>query len=192
MNKGLLIIYSGPSAVGKDTVLNEILDDKDLNLALSVSMTTRKPRPGEKEGVEYFFVSEERFNSAIMNNEFLEYAEYVGNFYGTPLAYVEKNRNEGKNVVLVIEMEGRKKVLDKVKDNVISICIVPPNMKELEKRMRLRKKDSEETIRKRLNKAREELKHTGDYDYVVENDTIEQAAKDIKKIILDEINKRSK
>lgn len=190
MNKGLLIIYSGPSAVGKDTVLNEILNDKDLNLALSVSMTTRKPRPGEKEGVEYFFVSEERFNSAIMNNELLEYAEYVGNFYGTPLAYVEKNRNEGKNVVLVIEMEGRKKVLDKVKDNVISICIVPPNMKELEKRMRLRKKDSEETIRKRLNKAKEELKHTGDYDYVVENDTIEQAAKDIKKIILDEINKR--
>lgn len=190
MNKGLLIIYSGPSAVGKDTVLNEILNDKDLNLALSVSMTTRKPRPGEKEGVEYFFVSEERFNSAIMNNELLEYAEYVGNFYGTPLAYVEKNRNEGKNVVLVIEMEGRKKVLDKVKDNVISICIVPPNMKELEKRMRLRKKDSEETIRKRLNKAKEELKHTSDYDYVVENDTIEQAAKDIKKIILDEINKR--
>ncbi len=189
MNKGLLIVYSGPSAVGKDTVLNEIINDKELNLALSVSMTTRKPRPGEKEGVEYFFVSEERFNDAIMNNELLEYAEYVGNFYGTPLAYVEKNRNEGKNVVLVIEMEGRKKVLDKVKDNVISICIVPPSMKELEKRMRLRKKDSEETIRKRLNKAKEELKHTSDYDYVVENDTIEQAAIEIKNIILKEMKK---
>ena len=86
-------------------------------------------------------------------------------------------------------MEGRKKVYDKVKDNVVSICIVPPSMKELEKRMRLRKKDSDETIRKRLNKAKEELKHTDDYDYVVVNDTIEQAARDIKKIILDEINK---
>ena len=106
MKKGLLIIYSGPSAVGKDTLLKELLNDSELKIALSVSMTTRAPRNGEKEGVDYFYVSNERFEEAIKNNELLEYAKYVDHYYGTPLDYVEKNRNEGKNVVLVIEIDG--------------------------------------------------------------------------------------
>lgn len=189
MKKGLLVIYSGPSAVGKDTILNKLLNDKELNLALSVSMTTRKPRNGETEGVEYFFVSEERFKQAMINNELLEYAEYVDHYYGTPLKYVEENRNAGKNVVLVIEMQGRKKVIEKINDNVISICIVPPDMEELEKRMRGRNKDDDESIKKRLLKAEDELKHTNDYDYVVVNDNLDKAINDVKEILLNEIKK---
>lgn len=189
MKRGLLIIYSGPSAVGKDTLLKELLNDSSLNLALSVSMTTRKPRNGEKEGVDYFFVSEDRFKEAINNNELLEYANYVDNYYGTPLSYVEKNRNEGKNVVLVIEMDGAKKVLDKVKDNVISIYIVPPSMEELENRMRIRNIDSEESIIKRLNKAKEEMKNNGSYDYIVVNDDLNRAAEEVRQIIIKEQNK---
>lgn len=189
MKKGLLIIYSGPSAVGKDTLLHELLKDPELNLALSVSMTTRAPRPGEKEGVDYFFVSDDRFKEAINNNELLEYASYVDNYYGTPLSYVEKNRNEGKNVVLVIEMDGAKKVQEKVKDNVISIYIIPPSMEELEKRMRLRNIDKEESIIKRLNKAKEEINHISSYDYVVKNDDLNRTVEELRSIIKKEINK---
>ena len=189
MRKGLLIVYSGPSAVGKDTLLKELLKDSNLNLALSVSMTTRAPRNGEKEGVEYFFVSEERFKQAINNNELLEYAKYVDNYYGTPLQYVEDNRAKGKNVVLVIEMDGAKKVLKKVKDNVISIYIVPPTMEELEKRMRLRNIDNEDSIIKRLNKAKDEIKNNGFYDYIVQNDDFNRAVEEIRSIIIKEQNK---
>ena len=189
MRKGLLIIYSGPSAVGKDTLLKELLKDSSLNLALSVSMTTRAPRNGEKEGVDYFFVNEERFKQAIDNDELLEYAKYVDNYYGTPLQYVEENRSKGKNVVLVIEMDGAKKVLEKVKDNVISIYIVPPTMEELEKRIRLRNIDNEESIIKRLNKAKDEMKNNGFYDYTVQNDDFNRAVEEIRSIIIKERNK---
>lgn len=186
MKKGLLIIYSGPSAVGKDTILKELLKDSSLNLALSISMTTRKPRPGEIDGVDYFFVNDETFRKAIENDEFLEYANYVDNYYGTPLEYVEKNRNEGKNVVLVIEMDGAKKVLSKVKDNVISIYIIPPSMEELEKRMRLRNIDDEASIIKRLNKAKDEMSHINSYDYIVKNDDLNNTIDEIRQIILKE------
>ena len=189
MQKGLLIIYSGPSAVGKDTLLHELLKDPELNLALSVSMTTRKPRNGEKEGVDYFYVSEDRFKQAIDNDELLEYAKYVDNYYGTPLTYVEENRLKGKNVVLVIEVDGAKKVLEKVKDNVISIYIIPPSMKELENRMRLRNIDSEESIVKRLNKAKLEMQNNDFYDYKVQNDDFNRAVEEIRSIIIKEQNK---
>lgn len=189
MQKGLLIIYSGPSAVGKDTLLKELLKDSSLNLALSVSMTTRKPRNGEKEGVDYFYVSEDRFKQAIDNDELLEYAKYVDNYYGTPLTYVEENRLKGKNVVLVIEVDGAKKVLEKVKDNVISIYIIPPSMKELENRMRLRNIDSEESIVKRLNKAKLEMQNNDFYDYKVQNDDFNRAVEEIRSIIIKEQNK---
>ena len=183
MNKGLLIIYSGPSAVGKDTILHELLKDEELNLALSVSMTTRSPRSGEVDGKDYFFVSQERFKQAIDNNELLEYACYVDNYYGTPLAYVEKNRNEGKNVILEIEMDGAQKVRNMVKDRVISIYIVPPSIEELERRLKGRNTDSPEIIEKRLLKAKEELKKVDTYDYVVTNDELPRAIEEIRSII---------
>lgn len=188
MKKGLLIIYSGPSGVGKDTILNEVMKDKELNLALSVSMTTRTPRNGDVEGKDYFFVTKEEFEDAIKNKELLEYAEYVGNYYGTPLKYVEDKRNEGYNVVLVIETEGAKKVLEQIHDNIITICIIPPSIQELENRIRLRNKDDEVSIAKRLEKAKIEIEKSKEYDHVIINDTLEQAIKDVKTVIQKEIN----
>jgi len=188
MKKGLLIVYSGPSGVGKGTVLNELMPIKELNLAYSVSMTTRKPREGEVDGVNYFFVSKERFLEAIKNNELLEHARFVDHDYGTPKDYVEKMRNEGKNVVLEIEVEGAKQVISKCPD-CVSIFIVPPSIEELENRIRGRKSETEETILKRISKARHEITETGIYNYVVCNDEIKRTANEIKDIILKEMNK---
>ena len=123
----------------------------------SINLEKKSASLGEIEGVDYFYVSKERFEEAIKNNELLEYATYVDHYYGTPLEYVEKNRNEGKNVVLVIEKDGAKQVLEKIKDNVISIYILPPSMEELENRMRIRNIDDEASVIKRLNKAKEEM-----------------------------------
>jgi len=188
MKKGLLIVYSGPSGVGKGTVLNELMPMKELNLAYSVSMTTRKPREGEVDGVNYFFVSKERFLEAIKNNELLEHARFVDHDYGTPKAYVEKMRNEGKNVILEIEVEGAKQVISKCPD-CVSIFMVPPSIEELENRIRGRKSETEETILKRISKARHEITETGIYNYVVCNDDIQRTTNEIKEIILKEMNK---
>ena len=120
MSKGLLIILSGPSGVGKGTVRTELFKDESLNLCYSISMTTRSPRPLEQDGVDYFFVTKEEFENKIKEGELLEYAQFVGNYYGTPLDYVEKLRDEGKNVFLEIEIEGAKKVLSKCKGDDVS------------------------------------------------------------------------
>ncbi len=183
MKKGLLIVYSGPSGVGKGTVLNELFKYKELNLCYSVSMTTRKPRSGEINGLNYFFVSEERFKEAINNDELLEYAHFVGNYYGTPKDYVEKCRNEGKNVILEIEVEGAKQVLDKNQD-ALSIFLIPPSLEELESRIRNRKTEDESTIIKRIEKGKKEMPVKDTYKYVVCNEDIKNAAKEIRDIIL--------
>ena len=186
MKKGLLIVYSGPSGVGKGTVLNKLMPQEDLNLAYSVSMTTRKPREGEVDGVNYFFVSHERFLEAIKNNELLEHARFVDNDYGTPKAYVEEQRNLGKNIILEIEVEGAKQIIKKCPD-CISIFLVPPSLEELENRIRGRQTDDDETILKRLSKARHEIKETELYKYIVCNKDIEQTANEIRNIILKEM-----
>lgn len=188
MTKGLLIVYSGPSGVGKGTILQPLIPDKELKLCFSISMTTRKPRNGEVDGKEYYFVTRERFEKAIENNELLEHAEFVGNYYGTPLEYVEKKRNEGYNVVLEIEIDGAKQVLSKCED-ATSIFIAPPSLEELENRIRGRKTEDEETIKKRLAKAKEELKEANNYKYVIVNDTIEESQKMLREIILKEMTK---
>lgn len=188
MKKGLLIVYSGVSGVGKGTILDFLMPMEELNLVYSVSMTTRAPRPGEVDGVNYFFVDKKRFLEAVKNGELLEHARFVGNDYGTPLAYVEKMRNEGKNVILEIEIRGAKQVLEKCPD-ALSIYIVPPSIEELEKRLRARNSEDEETILKRISKAREELKDIDFYEHIVCNDDIEKAVQEIRQIILDEINK---
>ncbi len=181
-NKGLLIVLSGPSGVGKGTILKEFMDDPELKLAFSVSMTTREKRPGEVEGVNYFYVTKERFEQAKQNGELLECAEFVGNCYGTPLFEVERLRNEGKNVLLEIEVQGAKQVVEKVPD-ALTIFIVPPSMEELEKRIRGRGTESEEVIASRLNKAKGELQLANQYQYVVCNDDIQKSANQIKTII---------
>ena len=192
MQKGLLIIISGPSGVGKGTVRRRIMEDDSLNLSYSVSMTTRAPRNKEVDGVDYFFVSNEEFDRNLKNGNFLEWANFVGNRYGTPKDYVEKLREEGKNVILEIEIEGAQQVLSKCQGNdIISIFLMPPSIEQLEARIRGRKSESEEIIQERLAKARREMSSPAlkyQYHYIVYNDRVERASDEIKNIIKSKLN----
>jgi guanylate kinase len=184
MKKGLLIILSGPSGVGKGTVRKYIMKRNVLDLTFSISMTTREPRAAETNGVEYYFVSREEFQKNIDNDNFLEWAEFVGNRYGTPKSYVEELRNQGKNVILEIEINGAEQVLKKVKDDrVISFFLKPPSLKQLEERIRKRKSENEETIQKRLNKGKAEMEKAKNYDFIILNDRIKRAGEEIISII---------
>ena len=188
MEKGLLIVFSGVSGVGKGTILAKLMPMEELNLVYSVSMTTRAPREGEIEGVNYFFVSKKRFLEAVKNNELLEHARFVGNDYGTPREFVEKMREEGKNVLLEIEIRGARQVLEKCPD-ALSIYIVPPSIEELERRLRERSSEDEQTLMKRISKAKKELKDIDFYEHIVCNDDLDKAVEDIREIILNEMNK---
>ena len=184
MKKGLLIILSGPSGVGKGTVRKYIMKRNVLDLTFSISMTTREPRATETNGVEYYFVSREEFQKNIDNDNFLEWVEFVGNRYGTPKSYVEELRNQGKNVILEIEINGAEQVLKKVKDDrVISFFLKPPSLKQLEERIRKRKSENEETIQKRLNKGKAEMEKAKNYDFIILNDRIKRAGEEIISII---------
>lgn len=188
MKRGLLIIMSGPSGVGKGTVRRLVMADKSLNLAYSVSMTTRPRREHETPGVDYFYVTKEEFQKTLDEDGFLEHAQFVGNYYGTPKAYVEKLRNEGKNVLLEIEVEGAKQVISKCHgSDVVTIFLIPPSMEDLEQRIRKRGTESEEVIQQRLAKAQRELELKYAYDYPVINDTVKSAADQIRKIIRNKI-----
>lgn len=187
MKKGKLIILSGPSGVGKGTIREQLFKNNDLNLAYSISATTRKARHNEKDGVDYFFVDEDEFKQMITNNRLIEWAKFVGNYYGTPKEYVEKLLDEGKNVVLEIEVQGATQVKDMFSD-ALSIFIVPPSLEELERRIRNRRTESNEVVEARLNKAKYELTLTNEYQYVVENNTLNQTVNEIEKIIKSHIN----
>ena len=182
MKRGLLIILSGPSGVGKGTVREQLFKEESLNLAYSISMTTRYKRPGEKEGIDYFFVDVDTFKKKIEQGELLEYAQFVGNYYGTPKAYVDQLLDEGKNVVLEIEVQGALQVMKKVPD-ALTIFLVPPSMEELEKRIRGRRTEAEDVIKERLDKARREIATKDQYKHVVVNDYVMRAKDDIVKII---------
>ena len=154
MKKGLLIVLSGPSGVGKGTVRRYIMDNYSIKFTYSISMTTRKPRDKEVDGVDYYFVSEEEFQKNIDEGNFLEWEEFVGNKYGTPKSKVEELRNQGKHVFLEIEVNGAAEVLSKVNDDrVISFFLMPPNLEALESRIRRRKTESEDIIQERLQKG---------------------------------------
>ena len=182
MANGLLIVISGPSGVGKGTVISKFINDEDLKLSLSVSMTTRARREGEQEGVNYYYVSEEEFLRARDNGEMLETAQFVGNYYGTPMFEVNRIRNEGRNVLLEIEVQGCAQVVQKVPD-ALTIFIVPPNMEELEKRIRGRGTEAEEVVQERLAKASREMEMMSNYKYVICNDDADLAADIIRVII---------
>lgn len=189
--QGLLIIISGPSGVGKGTIRRLVMKDKTLNLFYSVSMTTRERRNKEIEGRDYFFVSKETFDKNINDGNLLEWAEFVGNCYGTPKDRVEKLRSQGKNVILEIEVEGTKQVLSKCTGrDVVSIFLVPPSFQALEDRIRHRSTEPEEIIQKRLGKARSEMALKHQYRYVVLNDDAERASNEIKQIIRDKLNSK--
>jgi len=189
--KGLLIVLSGPSGVGKGTVRKAIFQDPDVDFVYSISVTSRKKRRGEVDGVDYFFKTREEFEEMIKNDELLEYTQYVGNYYGTPIKFVKETLESGKDVFLEIEVEGAKQVREKFPDGLF-IFLIPPSFRELEKRIRRRGTESDELIQSRLAVAREELKMMSLYDYVVENDRVENAVKKIKAIVMAEHCRRSR
>ncbi len=181
-DKGMLIVISGPSGVGKGTVRKALFEKRGHRLVYSISMTTRKPRQGEVDGVDYYFVSREEFQKRIDNNQFLEWAEFVGNYYGTPKDKVEEQIEMGKEVVLEIEVNGALQVLSKVKD-AVSIFIVPPGKQALYDRLRRRGTEPEEVIQERMAKANREFQLAHKYDYIVVNDDVDNAADRIMAII---------
>ena len=180
--RGLLIVFSGPSGVGKGTVRQEIFSKPDHKFEYSVSMTTRAQRPGEVDGKDYFFRSREEFEELIRNGQMLEYAEYVGNYYGTPLAYVNETLDKGIDVFLEIEVQGALQVKKKVPDAVF-IFLTPPDLNELEERLVGRGTDSEEVIAQRIERAREEIALMSEYDYTIVNDEVSLAAERVKRVI---------
>jgi guanylate kinase len=180
--RGLLIVFSGPSGVGKGTVRKAIFENENHQFEYSVSMTTRKQRPGEVDGVDYFFRTKEEFETMIKNGEMLEYAEYVGNYYGTPLKYVNETLDLGKDVFLEIEVQGALQVKEKAPDGVY-IFLTPPDLIELRERITNRGTDSEKVINQRMKKAREEIEMMQVYDYAVVNDEVDLAVAHIMKII---------
>lgn len=178
---GILIILSGPSGSGKDTVLNSLTKKFD-DVKVSVSMTTRKKRNDEIDGFHYYFVDRAYFDKKISENKMLEYTEYANNLYGTPKDPVDEMLNSGKAVILKIEVQGAEKIR-KLYPSVISIFLMPPSVRVLEDRLRLRNSEDEETLNHRLVIAREEIRRASEYDYVVINDTIDNAVAGIETII---------
>lgn len=182
MNKGLLVVVSAPSGCGKDTIVNEIVKEMGDDASISVSMTTRDMRVGEAEGVNYYYVSKEQFEENIRNGEMLEYTTYGSNYYGTPVGPVKDKLNNGKVVFLIIEVEGGENV-KKIFPDCVKIFVIPPSMEVLEKRLRGRGTDKDEVIRERLEIAKTELQRATEYDYIVENDVLQEAVEDVKTII---------
>ncbi len=190
MNKGVLVVISGFSGAGKGTVTRELLK-KYQNYALSVSVTTRDPRPGEIDGKHYFFRTKEEFQELIQKDELVEYAEYVENYYGTPRAYVEEQLEKGKDVILEIEIQGAMKVKEK-NPEALFIFVTPPSMEELKRRLIGRGTESMEVINSRLLKAREEAQWMEHYDYLAINDTVEECVECMHQIIQSEHSRMSR
>ena len=181
MSKGLLFVVSAPAGCGKDTILEQLFKVTE-NVGYSVSATTRAPREGERDGVDYHFIHADRFRNMIAEDAFLEYAEYVGNFYGTPMRLVDEAMEQGKDVLLDIEIQGAMQVCAK-RPETVRIFIAPPSWKELERRLTARGTDSPEKVQKRLLRAQVELEMARDYDYFVVNDTVENAVNELRAIM---------
>ncbi|KKB39288.1 guanylate kinase [Bacillus thermotolerans] len=189
--KGLLIVLSGPSGVGKGTVRKELFSKPDVAFEYSISMTTRAPREGEVDGVDYFFKTREEFEQLIDDGKLLEYAEFVGNYYGTPVDYVRETLDAGKDIFLEIEVQGAKQVREKFPEGLF-IFLAPPSLSELYNRIVNRGTESDEVIQGRMEKARKEIEMMSLYDYVVENDEVEKACDRILSIVVAEHCRRER
>lgn len=180
-HKGILIVVSGFSGAGKGTLMKQLVHSYD-NYALSVSMTTRNPRPGEEEGKEYFFVSREEFEEKIAQDGLIEYASYCDNYYGTPREYVERQLEKGKDVILEIEIQGALKIKKKF-PTALLMFVMPPNAAELKKRLEGRGTESRDVIEKRLKRASEEAEGIEQYDYIVINDKLEECVEEMHSLV---------
>lgn len=183
-SKGFLVVLSGPSGVGKNTVLSTVLPQVP-GLQYSISVTTRPPRPGEVHGQDYFFVSEEEFDRLVQEDRLLEWAEFVGYRYGTPRDYIEQCLQAGMTVIMDIDIQGARQVRQKMPEAIL-VFLWPPSLDELSRRIRERGKDSEAAISRRLSMARQELQAVCDYDYVIVNDSVEKAAAELRAIVMAE------
>ncbi len=179
--KGRLIVISGPSGAGKSTVVFNAIGDRN-DCCFSISVTTRQPRPGEENGREYFFINQAQFDEMVENGELLEHAQYVNNSYGTPKSYVLQKLEEGFNVILDIEVQGARQIKAKMPE-AVSAFVVPPSLAELERRLTNRGTETEETIKARLERARQEYREADFYDYIIINDEVEKAADELSAIM---------
>lgn len=179
--KGVLMVVSGFSGAGKGTIVKRIIPENE-NYSLSISMTTREPRNGEVDGVDYFFVTKERFEEAISNGELIEYANYVGNYYGTPRKYVEEQIAKGKDVILEIEMQGAMQVKSRFPEAVM-VFVTPPSSEILKDRLLKRGTETEEVVNKRMKRAREESNFIDRYDFVLINDDLDKCVAELHTLI---------
>ncbi len=184
--KGTVFVVSGPSGTGKGTIMNEYFKRyPDDNAFLSISATTRPPRPNEEEGRTYYFKTREEFEDLIENDGLIEWAEFCGNYYGTPKKPIDDMSAEGKNVILEIEVQGGKQVMERF-DDAVGIFVLPPSFEELKQRLIGRNTETQETIINRLNRAKEEIKEIENYDYIVVNDNLDDAVETFRSIIIGE------
>ena len=189
MEKGVLVVVSGLSGAGKGTICKRLLE-KYPDYVLSVSATSRKPRKGEENGREYFFITKDEFEDMIRDGKLLEYARYVENYYGTPKEWVEQQLESGKNIILEIELQGAFQIRDKIPEAVL-VFILPPDMEELKRRLIGRGTESMEEIEKRLERAAEEMAFVPEYDYVIVNDEVEKSVDMLHNIVRSEKEKES-
>lgn len=189
--RGFMFVLSSPSGAGK-TTLSRLLMQNDNNLVMSISSTTRKPRPNEVHGTDYYFIKNSEFEEKISEKFFYEYAEVFGNYYGTPRNKVESSISEGKDVLFDIDWQGTRRLTSKARDDIVSVFILPPSMAELERRLRSRGQDSEEVIQKRMARAADEISHWNEYDYVIINTDIDASLQKILYILKSERLKRTR
>ena len=189
--RGFMFVLSSPSGAGKTTLSRKLLNSED-ELTMSISTTTRPMRPGEKESVDYFFVSDERFGELVDAGEMLEYATVFEHSYGTPQDYVDSHLERGKDVLFDIDWQGTRQLAAKRREDLVSVFILPPSMEELEQRLRGRAQDSEEVVQYRMERAADEISHWEEYDYVIVNRDVETALEQIRHILHAERLKRTR
>lgn len=180
--RGLMIVLSSPSGAGKTTLTRRLLSE-NTGMKMSVSGTTRPPRPGEKEGVDYYFITKNQFSDMVNDQEFLEHAKVFDNFYGTPRGPVEEALSKGQDVVFDIDWQGAQQLAEAAADDLVKIFILPPNMRELESRLKSRAQDTDAVIAKRMSKSENEISHWAEYDYVIVNEDIDTALDELLTIV---------
>ena len=189
--RGFMLVLSSPSGAGKTAISRRLLEADD-DLSLSISVTTRPPRPGEVNGKDYFFVDQPMFEGMVQRNEFLEHAKFCGNYYGTPREPVRKALEEGKDILFDIDWQGTQQISENAREDLVSVFILPPSIEELERRLFSRAQDSEDVVRKRMSIAAAEMSHWNEYDYVIVNVDFEESIRNVQSILLAERMKRGR